>query len=65
MTEKVIVTVKEGKVRGFKTKTAYSGAEYYTFLGVPYGQSTEGSARYKVTMNYLQTFYQSQNYDEN
>ncbi|XP_065211405.1 esterase E4-like [Planococcus citri] len=47
MTEKVIVSVKEGKVRGFKSKTAYSGAEYYTFLGVPYGQSTAGSARFK------------------
>ncbi|XP_065211408.1 esterase FE4-like isoform X2 [Planococcus citri] len=47
MTEKIIVNVKEGKVRGFKTKTAYSGAEYYTFLGVPYGQSTAGSARFK------------------
>ncbi|XP_065211385.1 esterase FE4-like isoform X2 [Planococcus citri] len=47
MAEKVIVTVKEGKVRGFKAKTAFSGAEYYTFFGVPYGQSTAGSARFK------------------
>ncbi|XP_065211386.1 esterase FE4-like [Planococcus citri] len=47
MTEKVTVTVKEGRVRGFKAKTPYSGAEYYTFLGIPYAQSTAGSARYK------------------
>ncbi|XP_065211401.1 esterase FE4-like [Planococcus citri] len=47
MSEKVIVAVKEGKVRGFKRKTYYSGVEFYTFLGVPYGQSTAGSARFK------------------
>ncbi|XP_065221847.1 esterase FE4-like [Planococcus citri] len=47
MLEKVIVTVKEGKVQGFKTKTAYSGAEFYSFLGIPYGQPTGGAARYK------------------
>ncbi|XP_065211383.1 esterase FE4-like [Planococcus citri] len=47
MTEKVTVTVKEGRVRGFKAKTPYSGAEYYNFLGIPYAQSTAGSARYK------------------
>lgn len=49
MAEKVIVTVKEGKVRGFKTKSRYSGVEYYSFLGVPYGQPTVGPARFKVT----------------
>ncbi|XP_065202770.1 esterase E4-like [Planococcus citri] len=47
MTEKVIVKVNEGRVRGFKTKTVFSGAEYYSFLGIPYGQTTEGSARFK------------------
>ena len=52
MSEKVIVTVKEGKVRGFKTKTAFSGIEYCVFLGVPYGQSTAGSARFKVTSKF-------------
>ena len=48
MPETIIVTVNEGKVRGFKTKTMYSGVEYYTFLGIPYGRSTASSARYKV-----------------
>ncbi|XP_065202781.1 esterase E4-like [Planococcus citri] len=47
MSEKVIVTVNEGKVRGFKTKSDFSGVEYYTFLGVPYGQPPVRSARFK------------------
>ncbi|XP_065208415.1 esterase E4-like isoform X2 [Planococcus citri] len=45
---KVIVTVKEGNILGFKRKTYYSGVEFYTFLGVPYGQSTAGSARFEL-----------------
>ncbi|XP_065202768.1 esterase E4-like [Planococcus citri] len=47
MSERVTVTVNEGKVRGFKSKTAYSDIEYYSFLGVPYGESTEGKARFE------------------
>ncbi|XP_065202773.1 esterase E4-like [Planococcus citri] len=47
MSEKVTVTVKEGKVRGFKKTSIYSEVEYYSFLGVPYGQSTTGQARFK------------------
>ncbi|XP_065202774.1 esterase E4-like [Planococcus citri] len=47
MSEKVTVTVNEGKIRGLKTKTAYSGTEYYSFLGVPYGQSPAGVGRFK------------------
>ena len=48
MAEKVLVTVKEGKLRGMKKKSLYSGIEYFSFLGVPYGQSTAGYARFKV-----------------
>ena len=49
MTERVIVSVTEGKIQGFKNKSTFSGAEFYSFLGVPYGQSTAGQARFKVT----------------
>ncbi|XP_065202784.1 esterase FE4-like [Planococcus citri] len=47
MSEKVTVTVKEGKVRGIKKKSTFSNTEYYSFFGVPYGQSTAGTFRYK------------------
>ncbi|XP_065202782.1 esterase E4-like [Planococcus citri] len=47
MSEKVTVIVKEGKVRGIKKKSTFSNTEYYSFFGVPYGQSTAGTFRYK------------------
>ncbi|XP_065202765.1 esterase E4-like [Planococcus citri] len=47
MSEKIIISVNEGQIRGFKSTSFYSGVEYYSFLGVPYGQSTAGNARFK------------------
>ncbi|XP_065202737.1 esterase E4-like [Planococcus citri] len=47
MTNRLIVSVKEGKVRGIKRTSEYSGAEYYSFFGVPYGQPPVGSLRFK------------------
>lgn len=44
----VVIAVKEGKIRGIKLKSVFSGVEYCSFLGIPYGQSTAGSARFKV-----------------
>lgn len=43
-----IVTVNEGKVRGVKQKSTFSDVDYYSFFGIPYGQSTAGAARFKV-----------------
>lgn len=48
MNNKAIVTVNEGRVRGIKKKSAFSGAEYYSFFGIPYGQSTAALSRFKV-----------------
>ncbi|XP_065202744.1 esterase E4-like [Planococcus citri] len=47
MTDRVVVSVKEGKVRGIKRTSEYSGAVYYSFFGVPYGQPPIGSLRFK------------------
>ncbi|XP_065222437.1 esterase E4-like [Planococcus citri] len=47
MSEKIIVSVCEGKIQGFKNVSTFSGVEFFSFLGVPYGQSTAGHARYK------------------
>lgn len=49
MAERVVVTVNEGKIRGIKKKSTFSGTDYYSFFGVPYGQSTAGKARFKVS----------------
>ncbi|XP_065208406.1 esterase FE4-like [Planococcus citri] len=47
MAQKVTVTVNEGRVRGVKKVSKFSGAEYYSFFGIPYGQNTRGSMRLK------------------
>ena len=45
MSDKVTVTVNEGKIRGIKKISSFSGIEYYSFLGVPYGQAPAGHLR--------------------
>ena len=49
MAQKVTVTVNEGRIRGVQKISKFSGTEYYSFFGVPYGQNTRGAARLKVT----------------
>lgn len=48
MNEKIIVTVNEGNIRGIKQQSKFSGVEYFSFYGVPYGQPTGGRSRFKV-----------------
>lgn len=48
MSEAVIVSVSDGKVRGIKEKSPYSGAEYYSFYGIPYGRPPTEGLRFKV-----------------
>ncbi|XP_065202716.1 esterase E4-like isoform X2 [Planococcus citri] len=47
MSERVIVTVNEGRVRGIKQTSHYSSTEYYSFFAVPYGQPPENHLRFK------------------
>ncbi|XP_065202785.1 juvenile hormone esterase-like [Planococcus citri] len=47
MSDKVTVTVNEGKIKGIKKTSIFSGTEYFSFLGVPYGQAPEGQLRFK------------------
>ncbi|XP_065218873.1 esterase E4-like isoform X1 [Planococcus citri] len=47
MTDKVYVSVNEGKIKGIRKTSNFSGVEYFSFLGVPYGQPPVGSARFK------------------
>lgn len=48
MTDKVFVKVNEGKIKGFKKKSTFSGIEYCSFLGVPYAQPILEHDRFKV-----------------
>ncbi|XP_065202733.1 esterase E4-like [Planococcus citri] len=47
MSEKIIVTVNEGKIKGIKGSSKYSGAEFYSFFGVPYGQPPVSNFRFE------------------
>ncbi|XP_065219197.1 esterase E4-like [Planococcus citri] len=47
MADKATVTVNEGKVKGIKKVSNFSGVEYYSFLGIPYGQPPIGNLRFK------------------
>ncbi|XP_065202748.1 esterase E4-like [Planococcus citri] len=47
MSDRIVISVKEGKIRGIKRKFEYSGAEYFSFYGVPYGQLPTSSLRFK------------------
>ncbi|XP_065202761.1 esterase E4-like [Planococcus citri] len=47
MTEKVIVSLKEGQIRGIKQSSKFSGAEFYSFFGIPYGKPPIDSLRFK------------------
>ncbi|XP_065202789.1 esterase E4-like [Planococcus citri] len=47
MSEKLVVTVNEGKIRGIKQKSVFSGTEYYSFFGVPYGKPPTDVLRFK------------------
>lgn len=51
MSEKVIVTVNEGKIRGLKEVSVYSKAEYYAFYGIPYAEQPAKNLRFKVIIN--------------
>ncbi|XP_065217623.1 esterase E4-like isoform X4 [Planococcus citri] len=47
MGDKFYITVNEGKIKGIKKTSIFSGVEYYSFLGVPYAQPPVGNARFK------------------
>ncbi|XP_065219497.1 esterase E4-like [Planococcus citri] len=47
MTDKVHLSINDGRIKGIKKTSNFSGAEYYSFLGIPYAQPTTGNARFK------------------
>ncbi|XP_065202766.1 esterase FE4-like [Planococcus citri] len=47
MSDKVTITVNDGKIRGIKQTSTFSGTEFYSFHGVPYGQPPVGVLRFK------------------
>lgn len=49
MSEKVIIKVNEGQIRGIKEISEYSGTSYYAFYGIPYAEPPIKNLRFKVT----------------
>ncbi|XP_065219224.1 esterase E4-like [Planococcus citri] len=47
MTDKVHISTNDGKIKGIKKTSTFSGTEYYSFLGIPYAQPPIGNARFK------------------
>ncbi|XP_065202741.1 esterase E4-like [Planococcus citri] len=47
MSEKFVIAVNEGKIRGIKQRSVFSGAEYYSFFGIPYGKRPTDKLRFK------------------
>ncbi|XP_065216698.1 esterase E4-like [Planococcus citri] len=47
MSEKVVVAVNEGKIRGVKEVSKYSNVEYLAFYGIPYAEPFVKSSRFK------------------
>lgn len=48
MAEKIVVSVNEGQIRGIKQVSKFSGTEFYSFFGIPYGKPPIGNLRFKV-----------------
>ncbi|XP_065202729.1 esterase FE4-like [Planococcus citri] len=47
MTEKVVITVNEGKIRGVKQISNHSKTPYYAFYGIPYAEQPVHNLRFK------------------
>ncbi|XP_065202719.1 esterase E4-like isoform X2 [Planococcus citri] len=47
MSERIIISVNEGKIRGVKETSLYSGVEFFSFYGVRYGQPPLNNLRFK------------------
>lgn len=48
--DELLVTVKQGQLRGKKNNSNFSKKEYYSFLGIPYAEPPIGKRRFKVHM---------------
>lgn len=47
------IETSTGLVKGFKQTTYFSGTEYYSFKGIPYGEPPIGQLRFEVGQNTL------------
>lgn len=47
MTSNLVISIKEGKVKGIIKKN-FDGGEFISFQGIPYAKSPLGNLRFKV-----------------
>lgn len=48
MSNEIIVSTNDGKIRGIKNKSPIFDAEFYSFYGIPYAEPPIGDLRFKV-----------------
>lgn len=52
MTHEILVTIKEGLLRGNLEKT-HNGYTYFSFIGIPYAKPVVGDLKFKVSALYI------------
>ena len=51
--DKVVVRVKQGKIRGKLENSQFFNSEFYSFYGIPYGEPPINELRFKVSFRFL------------
>lgn len=50
MSSKVLVTIKQGTLRG-NEETTHNNFKFFTFMGIPYAKPPVGKLKFKVSAN--------------
>lgn len=58
MSQKVVISLKNGKVRGVKERSSVFDADFYSFYGIPYAQPPVGSLRFKASQYIIYFFHE-------
>lgn len=56
MEDDIIIKVKQGKIRGIESRSAYSKHTFYSFRGIPYAKPPVDELRFRVSARYDYNF---------